>query len=276
MLLLDAYRFAWDVRPSWQPSADGYSTMMVNSRHVLDVLGADLPIEDVEPIHFVRVQQAMTKLGKTNGTVNRITSTLSVVIGEMVKHGYLAKRVAFSNLSEPRGKQEYYTEDEVKRMLSAAKQLDGDAETISDILFLAAKTGARQGEILKLKWEAVDFESNELTFFDTKNSDDRVLPMTPDLRGFLKRKYRQRVDDDKLFSIHRDTVRRRLIKIQKMAGVSHKKTFHSFRHTAATMMFAKGASLPEVKEVLGHRSTATSLRYAHATTEGKARALALL
>ena len=276
MLLIDAYRFAWRNRPSWSPSADGFATMMVNSRHVLDVLGEDIDIEDLQPIHYVRVQQAMTELGKTNGTVNRITSTLSVVVGEMVKHGYLDKRIAFSNLPEPRGKQEFYTEDEVKRMLSTAKQLDGDAETIFDVLFIAAKTGARQGEILKLRWDAIDWDSNTLTYFDTKNSDDRVLPMTPDLRGLLKRKYRHRVDDDKLFSIHRDTVRRRLIKIQEMCGISRKKTFHSLRHTAATMMFAKGAALPEVKEVLGHRNTATTLRYAHATMDGKHKALSLL
>ena len=276
MLLIDAYRFAWDVRPSWQPSADGYPTMMVNSRHVLDVLGEDMDINDLQPIHYVRVQQAMTKLGKTNGTVNRITSTLSVVVGEMVKHGYLDKRIAFSNLPEPKGKTLFYTEDEVKRMLSAARQLDGDAETIFDILFIAAKTGARQGEILKLKWDAIDWDSNELTFFNTKNGDDRVLPMTPDLRGLLKRKYRQRIDDDRLFTMHRDTVRRRLIKAQKIAGVSHSKTFHTFRHTAATMMFEKGASLPEVKEVLGHRNERTTMRYSHATNAGKKRALALL
>ena len=276
MRLIEAYQFVWDVRPSWQPSADGYGTMMINSRHVLDVIGEDKDVREIEPIDYVHIQQAMTQLGKSPGTVNRITSTLSVVIGEMVKHKVLTQRVAFSNLPEPKGKTLFYTEDEVKRLLSAAKQLDGDAETIFDILFIASKTGARQGEILKLKWEAIDWDANELTYFDTKNGDDRVLPMTPDLRGLLKRKYRQRIDDDLLFTIHRDTVRRRLQKIQKLTGISQKKTFHTFRHTAATMLFEKGASLPVVKEILGHRNSATTMRYSHATNAGKKRALALL
>ena len=145
-----------------------------------------------------------------------------------------------------------------------------------DLFFLAAKTGARQGELLKLTWDAIDCDANELTYYDTKNGDDRVLPMTPDLRGLLKRMKRQRIDDDKLFTMSPKTALNRLRKIQSLLGISTKKDFHTFRHTAATQMFANGAALPEVQEVLGHRNATTTMRYSHATLEGKKRALALL
>ena len=161
-------------------------------------------------------------------------------------------------------------------ILTAAKSMDGDSSQTFDLFFLAAKTGARQGELLKLTWDAIDFDANELTYFDTKNGDDRVLPMTPDLRGLLKRKHRERTDDGKLFTMHPHTALKRLRKIQSLLGISTKKCFHTFRHTAATHMFANGAALPEVQEVLGHRNAATTMRYSHATNEGKKRALALL
>ena len=52
--------------------------------------------------------------------------------------------------------------------------------------------------------------------------------------------------------------------------------FHTFRHTTATMLFAKGAELPVVMEVLGHSSAKTTMRYSHATKQGMAKALATL
>ena len=275
MRLLEAFQFTWDVRPSWQPSQDGYKTMCINSRHVLDVLGEDLDIVDIKPIHFVQLQQAMSKLGKSNGTINRITSTLSVVIGEMVKHGYLSARVPFTNLAEPRGRLEFFTPAEVEKILSAAKSSGGDDGTLHDVILAAAKTGARCGELLKLRFSAIDWDTDELTFFSTKTGDDRVLPLTPELRQMLWCRYTHRVDDV-VFNITYENLRRQLKRLQKLAGVSEKKTFHCLRHYAATTMFQRGASLPDVKHVLGHRKDSTTLRYSHATDEGKRKALALL
>jgi integrase len=39
--------------------------------------------------------------------------------------------------------------------------------------------------------------------------------------------------------------------------------FHDLRHTAASHMVMRGASLKEVQEVLGHRDFKMTLRYAH-------------
>jgi len=38
-------------------------------------------------------------------------------------------------------------------------------------------------------------------------------------------------------------------------------TLHQFRHTCASDLLERGTSLPEVQEILGHRTIQTTVRY---------------
>ena len=40
-------------------------------------------------------------------------------------------------------------------------------------------------------------------------------------------------------------------------------TFHTLRHTAASLMVQNGASIFDVTKILGHSTTAVTMRYAH-------------
>lgn len=275
MLLSQAIEFVKSVRTSWQPTAAGYGTMCINAQHVLNVLG-DIDIKDIEPIHFIQLQKHFLAKGKATSTINRITSVLSTVLNECVKHRYLIQSVRFSILKEPKGRTKTYKAEQIQALLAAAKHPEFESE-VFDILFLATKTGARRGELLSLQWNHINWDSNELIFFNTKNGDDRVLPMTPEIRGFIKRMYRHRICDGLVFQIHPDTLLRRLRVLQSMVGIDDKELcFHSLRHTVASALWEQGCSLPEVMELMGHRNPKTTMRYSHASTERMNKALALL
>ena len=47
--------------------------------------------------------------------------------------------------------------------------------------------------------------------------------------------------------------------------------FHDLRHSAASYLVMNGATLNETAEVLGHKSIQTTMRYAHLSTEHKAK-----
>ena len=48
---------------------------------------------------------------------------------------------------------------------------------LKDAVEFAYLTGARQGEILRLKREHINFDRKDCTFFDTKNGEDRTIPL---------------------------------------------------------------------------------------------------
>ena len=53
-------------------------------------------------------------------------------------------------------------------------------------------------------------------------------------------------------------------------------TFHDLRHTFASHLIMRGASLKEVQELLGHKTVTMTLRYAHLAEENKKKAVGLL
>jgi site-specific recombinase XerD len=53
------------------------------------------------------------------------------------------------------------------------------------------------------------------------------------------------------------------------AGISRNITFHSFRHTFATLQLSAGTDIYTVSKLLGHKAVATTQIYAHVLDEAK-------
>ena len=125
----------------------------------------------------------------------------------------------------------------------------------------------RKGEILGLEWERVDLSTARLTLLQTKNGKPRGVPIG-------------RAVYDALIALEPDPERRRgrvfpsgndrrgsqirtaFEAALKRAGIVGCR-FHDLRHTAASHLVMRGASLQDVKEVLGHSDLRMTLRYAH-------------
>ena len=66
---------------------------------------------------------------------------------------------------------------------------------------------------------------------------------------------------------------RRLDQWQQKAGISQRITPHTFRHTLANRLLAKTSNLRLVQQALGHRSIASTLRYAQVPSKALVAAL---
>jgi integrase len=144
-----------------------------------------------------------------------------------------------------------------------------------DVVIFALNTGMRRGEILNLKWDQVDLVTGCITVTKTKRGKQRKIPINEAVRHVLESQSRGSV-----YVFHRNgkpakSVRTAFEQSVKKADISHCR-FHDLRHTFATRLVLGGVSLPVVKELLGHSTITTTMRYAHPTPESKKSAVALL
>ena len=80
--------------------------------------------------------------------------------------------------------------NELSILISNAKKQRN--KYISIIIQFAEETGMRRSEIVKLKWDDVNLDTRNASLYDTKNGDDRHIPLTKtaiQLLYFLKWDY---------------------------------------------------------------------------------------
>ncbi len=146
-------------------------------------------------------------------------------------------------------------------------------------LRLLILTGARKSEVLGLRWAEVDFSRGALTLEDTKTGRS-VRMLSADALSLLKDIPRG-VGAEYVFPSpvnRRKPVRdvsRLWDAVRYTAGLEDMR-LHDIRHTAASMMLQAGAPIADVGRSVGHHSTRSTQRYAHAADAGAKRAVGLL
>ena len=142
------------------------------------------------------------------------------------------------------------------------------------ILLLLARLGLRAGEVVGLNLEDIDWDNGRITVCG-KGGKWAQLPMPTDVAGALAhylRRDRPRCACRSVFIRDRAPTRGFLrataiaciVKraLAKAGVVSARKGAHLLRHSLATDMLRKGASLDEIGEVLRHKSPDTTAIYA--------------
>lgn len=130
---------------------------------------------------------------------------------------------------------------------------------------LLVLTGARHGEILKLRWDEVNFERSCLELRDSKTGEKEVF-LPPAAKQLLANVPRQPGNP---YVIAGTKEGRHLVNIKdpwaviRTAASLPDVRIHDLRHTFASLGARAGMSLPLIGALLGHRSTQTTARYAH-------------
>lgn len=219
---------------------------------------------------------------------------ISTVLDQAAKEGLVPFNVA-SKATLPKVQRKdvnYFQPDQIAAIRDALEQEPIKWKTLLHLFLI---TGARRGEILGLKWGAVDFEQNRIHICNSiLYTPDRGVyedtPKTPTSNRYitlpaetmqLLRQYQAWQSGERLrlgeyfeyqsfvFSqdngkpMHPDSVTDWMAKFSKRRGLPHLNP-HAFRHTMASMLYYNGVDSVSISKRLGHAQVSTTANiYAH-------------
>lgn len=125
--------------------------------------------------------------------------------------------------------------------------------------------GLRYSDVIELRWNHLDLENNLIIKEMRKTLSDVHAPIFTMARAVLL----ELSDSKKLLGtdnlvfgvIGYPTINKTLIKLTEMAKIDKHITFHSSRHTFATLLILGGTSIYTIQKFLGHKSINTTERY---------------
>jgi len=168
-------------------------------------------------------------------------------------------------MKEPRGRVRFLSDDEINNVRNAAEP---DPVMYAAIL-VSLSTGLRQGELLRLTWADVDLTGAKVTVRESKNDEQRAAHLTATAVTAVKAlRALPVVSPVHVFVLSDGTpLKKSLLEMRwnKIRTAAKLKDFrwHDLRHSCASILLQSGATLAQVGSVLGHKSPAMSLRYAH-------------
>jgi len=173
---------------------------------------------------------------------------------------------------ESEGRLRWLTPEDATRLLRVCR--DSRNTDLLDLVEFALFTGMRRGEVLGLAWERVDRARGVVLLDITKNSRRREVPLNSRADAVLAR--RGSKSTGLVFGVlrwnHFRTAWDLAVERAKLVDFH----FHDLRHTFASWAVQRGATLQEVKDLLGHSSLAMVMRYAHLSPEHLRTAVARL
>ena len=161
--------------------------------------------------------------------------------------------------------QNVLSESEVARLIQAAANTRERA-----MIALLAYSGIRNSELCSLRRKHVDLGNNQLKIFAGKGKKDRVVNISGECTRLLIEYlgvFRRSPDDFLFTTLKRDrqladSDLRKLVRVLARRAKIGKRVFpHLLRHSLATNLLNRGASLIMIKDQLGHSFIDSTMIY---------------
>jgi len=233
----------------------------------------------------------------------KVLTTLNSIMKYAVRHRYISYNPMI-DLERPKDRNKINSDSDIKPKFITVDQVKSLLEhsgKFKPFFMMAVLTGMRQGELLGLKWKDILWEKNQVhvqrtfnhgKFYPpkTKNSD-RYIDLAPHLI-FALRKWKRicppgdlylifpratfwsHVPDGRLEQVRAGLPtdkgqlwRNAFLPLLKMAGLP-RVTFHSLRHTYASLLIAQGENPKYIMKQMGHSTISVTFDlYGHLMEE---------
>lgn len=141
-----------------------------------------------------------------------------------------------------------------------------------DAFLFCCYTGLRYSDFCSLRSENLVYINNNvwLIYKSVKTEVEAKLPLYLLFNGSamsILERYKYNIDT--FFRIRSNSsIDKDLIKIKNLAGINTHISFHTARHTNATLLVYKGVNITTVQKLLGHKNIKTTQHYADILPQG--------
>ena len=235
-----------------------------------DVVGIGTP--DVQAF----IDSTPTKPVTAHNYRRAISTFFRWMEAEGVRTGDPTKRVRLERV--PAKHPRYLSPSDVEAVCEAIEAQDakphvetGTGRWLLPIVRANVYLGLRAGELVNLRWADVDLDRGTLTVrctadFSTKAGRDRTIPLAAPALSVLDSLCRRGefvFPNHSGTQLHRKYLSRRFKHFARLADLPEFVNFHTTRHTAASWLAERGASIEAIRLFLGHSSVSVTQRYMH-------------
>lgn len=243
---------------------------------LLNIFCPDMPYSALTHDFIMRFETFMTEKGyKTNTIIKHIKHLRSFYNEAVGRKLIRCEQDAFCRYKMLKGESKYtfLRPEELRKLenlILKGKSIKM-AHTLDAFLF-CCYTGLRYSDFCSLSNEnLIKIDNNVwLVYKSIKTEVETRLPLYLLFNGkavTLLKKYQN--DISAFFKIKSNSlIDKELKKIKDIAGIDTHISFHTARHTNATLLVYKGVNLTTVQKLLGHKSIKTTQHYADIIPEG--------
>ena len=225
-----------------------------------------LPLVHLTKAMVLEFQRSKTNQRKTDGnflkpsTVNKVVTFLATAINFAIKMERVKTRNpcnGIGKLPENNARDVIMTETQFQELLRHLPP------HLKQIVTFAYYTGCRRGEVLNLKRRDIRLAENVIHVRETKNGEDRFVPIAQPLKEMLLPLISQKGDDDFVFTYRGKSmgdIHKGFRRACKKAGLEFLR-FHDLRHTCLTNWHNAGHSHFLIMQASGHKTISCFQRY---------------
>ena len=288
MLLSDYLRNLAEIKAQQGQSDSNANIIKQMHAHLQQYHKRDITLSKIDKafcLGFIDYLSTATQLSSKHAKViSKNTAMLyytvfTCALNDAVKDGYITSNPANQVKREEKKPikavdkmRDYLTEQEVKMLINAKC----GSNDIKRAFLFACFCGLRISDIEALTWGNIQEDKGQyfanLTM--TKTRKALIVPLGANALQWLpERKSKSR----KIFNLpYKSSIARTLARWTERAGIEKHVTFHTSRHTFATLLLTQGADLYTTSKLLGHTNITTTQVYADIINEKKTQAINLL
>lgn len=234
----------------------------------MPILMDEVKPEDLEKFIF----QCYNPLYYSSSARHNITTAFKSLYSYLDRKGYCENKGKLVNdVKVITAEREILSEIELRKLILLIK-----SPTVKAVLYTLFYAGLRINEAVTLTLADVDIEREVIHVKDTKNKEDRAIPINNKLKKILEDYLKNGREDrktDNFFSTYPNGtvcsqhINKQLQKALKKSDINKRITAHSMRHSFASNLVVRGVDIVTLRNLLGHKNIRTSSIYFHVSLD---------